>query len=332
MKKISVLIILALLFSSLSMLGVSAAEPKWIFECPKLVIPVTINGDGQGWEDAGEIIVNNDNPIFKQYGIWQGSEDRPVASSDLSVEYRLKWDETNFYILEKRFDKFHNVFDDINDDPGNAWPWMHSGTLFFLNYDTNFADPDRSGCYEVFWVNNGDTLVMTGRNVDKAQMFADEPEMAGIQIAGSRSGDTYITEVAIPWATMSKVSGFPAPTEGLKLRMTPVVSTFLEKTDDSGDRFGEKWNQLNFYTDPDEGAPDDPVSNGGMILVGATYTPPAPEPDPEPDAPAAAAPAPAPAPAAPAPAPQTGDNALVILALTVFAAGAFAVIRKKIAC
>ncbi|MCL2099334.1 MAG: CBM9 family sugar-binding protein [Oscillospiraceae bacterium] len=335
MKKLLAAILLISVIAAIAVVPVSAQEPAWIFECPKLVIPVEINGDGQGWDDAGMFIANNDNPIFQQYGIWQGNADMPIPSSDLSVEYRLKWDETYFYILEKRFDKNHVVFSDIHDAPENAWPWMHSGTLFFLNYDANFADPTRDGCYEVFWVNNGETLVMTGRHFNKTQMFADDPEMEGILIAGSRDGDTYITEVAVPWATMRTVSGFPAPSEGLKLRMTPVASAFNAKTDDIADRFqGHIWNQLNFYTDPEVAGPDDPISNGGMILTAATYTPPAADEPAADDGTGAGGgdpaevPAPAPAPA-PVPAPQTGDAMIFTFAALLLAGLAGAVLVKS---
>jgi hypothetical protein len=337
MKKISVLIILAIVCSSIFMIPVSAVEPQWIFECPKSVIPVEINGDGQGWEDAGVIIANNDNPVFQQFGMWQGNADLPIPSSELSAEYRLKWDETYFYILEKRFDKNHVIFDDINETPENGFPWMHSGTLFFLNYDADFVEPTREGCYEIFWVNNGETLVMTGRNVDKAHMFPGDPEMEGILIAGSRDGDTYITEVAVPWATMKKVSGFPDPSEGLKLRMTPVLSAFNAKTTDIADRFqAEIWNQLNFYTDPEVAGPDDPESNGGMILVGATYTTPA-EPEPVVDDTAMGGGGetenvhtPEPAPVAPVTtAPVTGDNNIIIIAMIGLLAAVIFAVGKR---
>ena len=322
---------------SLGAVPVLAKEPQWIFECPKLVIPVEINGDGQGWEDAGIIIVNNDNPVFQEFGIWQGNAEAPIPTSELSVEYRLKWDDKYFYILEKRFDKNHVVFDDIDDEPANGFPWMHSGTLFFLNYDSNFADPTRDGCYEIFWVNNGSKLVMTGRNVNKAQMFPEDSEMEGILIAGSKDGNTYITEVAVPWATMRTVSGFPAPSEGLKLRMTPVVSAFHAVTDDTADRFqGHIWNQLNFYTDTSFGyQPDDPITNGGMILTGATYTPPQPAVE-EPEVPAAVEiPAPvASVVTAPAvvvtPVPQTSDSVVYIVVLCVLAlAGIITAVNKS---
>ena len=327
MKKLSVLIIFAIIISSLAMFNVSAVEPQWVYECNKLVVPVTADGkvDGNEWDDAVGFTANNDNPIFQQYGVWQASADRPIPSSDLSIDYKIKWDETNLYVLEVRFDKSMVVFTDDMEDDANKFPWCHSGTLFFLNYSADYANPDSDGCYEVFWVSDGTTRLVTGRNVGKAQMFEGDAEMAGVVVSTTKNGDTYTTEVIIPWATMATVSGFPAPSEGLKLRMTPIVSAYSAKTSDVADRNGETWNQLNFYTDPEVGSPDNPESNGGMILKGVNYTPPAaPEPEPEPAAPAEVAP----------PvvdnSPKTGDAGIILFVLALIGSGAL-VLRRKTA-
>ena len=276
MKKISVVIILAILFSMLTMINVSAVEPQWAYECNKLVVPVTIDGkvDGNEWDDAVALVVNNDNEIFKQFGIWQADADNPIPSSKLSVTYRVKWDENNLYILEERFDTAFSFIPDAADD----WPWSASGTLFFLCYDADYSEPSTDGCYEIFWVINpdGGAPKLTGRGPGKSELDADE--IAKWTVATSASGDVYTIEVAVPWSAMQSLSGFPAPSEGLKLRFTPVIAAFHEKTTESFDN----WNQLDFYCDPEIGSPDNPESNGGMILKGVNYTPPAVD---EPEAP-----------------------------------------------
>jgi len=332
MKKISIFIIIAMILSSLAMFDVSAVEPKWTYECNKLAVPVKIDGkvDGNEWDDAVALVVNADSEILKKYGVWQVDPDNPIPSSILSVTYRVKWDETYLYILEERFDKAFSYIPDAG-----PWPWEASGTLFFLTYSADYANPDTDGCYEIFWVNNADGAPkLCGRGPGKKQ-FADDIDSdewkefsAGWKIANSVNGDTYLIEAAIPWATMANISGFAAPKEGLKLRFTPIIPSFHEKTTTSF----ENWNQINFYCDPEVGPADNPESNGGMILKGVNYTAPVAAPEVV-EAPAAAAveEAPAPAPAAvkaPAAAPKTGDSALAILAILMLGACAITVTRR----
>jgi len=323
MKKISIFIILAMILTSLSMFNVSAVEPKWVYECNKLAVPVTLDGKitGNEWDDANSFVVNADSEILKKYGVWQVDADNPIPSSVLSVTYRVKWDETYLYILEERFDKAFSFI----PDSGTDWPWEASGTLFFLNYSADFANPDTDGCYEIFWVINpdGGKPKLTGRGPAKSEM--EDSDKAGWKTATSANGDLYIMEAAIPWADMKALSGFPAPSEGLKLRFTPIIPSFHAKTTESFDN----WNQINFYCDPEVGPADNPESNGGMILKGVNYTAPAAEP--EAPAPVEEAP-PAPVtPAAPAPtpsAPKTGDHAIAVFAILIMAAGALTATKR----
>ncbi|MCL1858967.1 MAG: hypothetical protein FWF92_07000 [Oscillospiraceae bacterium] len=273
MKKISLLIIFALIISSLSMFNISAVAPEWTYQCAKSVYDVNINGkiDGNEWDDAIELIVNNDSEIFKKYGYWQGGDDHPIPSSDLSVTYKVKWDDDYLYILEVRYDKNFS----FNPDDGD-WPWEASGTLFFLYYDKDGEALTEDSvtwdyCYEIFWVMNpdGGSPKLTGRGAGKSQFEAGDPEMDGWVTAQSVNGDTYTFEAAIPWATMQKTSEFPAPAEGLKLRFTPIVSAYLQKVTASA--YDETWNQLDFYVDTS--AADNPAGYGGMELVAAIVAP-----------------------------------------------------------
>ncbi|MCL1792752.1 MAG: hypothetical protein FWG34_02675 [Oscillospiraceae bacterium] len=330
MKKIGILAIFAVIFSLAAATGVSAVKPEWEYECAKSVLPVTVDGKvGEGeWDDAVLLTVNNDSEIFQKYGFWQNTGGDPIPSSSLSVDYKLKWDETYLYILEVRYDKNFS----FNPDAGD-WPWEASGTLLFLAYDPESYEEPGDGAYEIFWVMNpdGSSPKLTGRaSPGKTQFEKGDPEMDGWVVANSVNGDTYTIELAIPWATMQKVSGFPAPAEGVKLRFTPVISAYHLKVTESA--YDETWNQLDFYVNTD--SPDDITGEGGLVLTGAIYTPPAPEPEAEPEAAPEAAPAPA-EPAAPAEtapaqipaAPATGDGTTVFLAI-VLAAAAFEAARR----
>lgn len=327
MKKISVLIILAMIISSLAMFNVSAVAPEWFYECAKSALDVNIDGKvgDNEWDDAVELVVNNDNEIFKKYGYWQGGDDHPIPTSDLSVTYKLKWDEKYLYILEVRFDKNFS----FNPDAG-VWPWEASGTLLFLAYDAADFNEPSDGAYEIFWVINPDGKPkLCGRAAPgKTQFEEGDPEMDGWVVANSASGDTYTIELAIPWATMQKVSAFPVPAEGVKLRFTPIISAYLQKVTESA--YDETWNQLDFYVNTS--AADDITGEGGLELKGVIYTPPAaPEPAPADEpAPAADEPAPAaPAATAPAASAPTGDAGIILFVL-VLCASAVVVFRKRV--
>ena len=336
MKKISAIIILAMLFSLLAAFNVSAVAPEWTYDCAKLVLPVSIDAklDGGDWEDAVAFVANNDSDIFQKYGFWQNTAADGIPTSTLSVTYKVKWDEQYLYIREERFDTAFSIIAD-----GGPWPWEHSGTLFFLYYDKDGeALANGSGdmatwdyVYEPFWSGT----ILSGRGPGKAQFSPENDEAdwadftAGWKTAQNAYDSMYIFEIAIPWTTMASISQFPAPSEGLELRFTPVISAFQTKATES---FGDNWNQLDFYVDT--AAPDNPAGYGNMRLVGAIYTPPAPEPEPEPepaepDAPAVVdEPAPAPAPA-PAPSPASGDTAAIFLA-ALLAAGAFVATKRLV--
>ena len=325
-RKLGIILILAILMASLPAMNISAVAPEWFYQCAKSVLDVNIDGkvgDAE-WDDAIELIVNNDSEIFKKYGYWQGGEDHPIPSSDLSVSYKLKWDEKYLYILEVRYDKHFS----FNADAG-VWPWEASGTLLFLAYDAADFNEPSDGAYEIFWViNPNGAPKLSGRATPGKTGFEEgSPEMEGWVVANTASGDTYTIELAIPWATMQKVADYPAPAEGVKLRFTPIISAYLTKVTESV--YDENWNQLDFYVNTS--AADDITGEGALELVGVVYTPPAPAPEPEPenaagggsdapDQPVVTAPAPT--------APKTGDAGMMIFVFMILAAGAFAASKR----
>lgn len=333
MKKIGIFLVFAFLVTSLTaLIPVSAIAPTYNFTMPKLVIPVELGkvNPAEAWQDASSFVLDANNEVLKEFGRWQGAEtNRMYGPDELSVTYRLKWDETYLYIREERFDKeYHFTYDHARE------PWIGDGTLFFIAYDD--GDPKFEKSYQPFWANkdvNGITKVALRYWRDgEYSMFDDAEAVGNWKYAGTNEGDVYITELAIPWSDLKAYTpGLPAIAEGLKLRFTPVVPNV--STDD---QFGEDWNQMNMHdrfgrddADTEEASnPGElPANWAGLILGPATYAPPA-APEPEP-APAEEAPAPAPEPAAPTPAaPVTGDAMAAVLFVMVLAAGAFVFARR----
>ena len=333
-KRISMALVFALVFATFALLNVSAIPPTYNFIMPKLVIPVELGkvNPAEAWADANWFVLDANNEVLKEFGRWQGGEDnRMYGPDELSVTYRLKWDEKYLYIREERFDKeYYFTYDHARE------PWIGDGTLFFIAYDD--GDPKWDKSYQPFWANrdvNGETKVAIRYWRDgQYSMFDDEEAIGNWKYAGTKEGDVYITELAVPWSDLKAYTpSLPAIAEGLKLRFTPVVPNVS-----SEDLFAEDWNQMNMHdrfgrddadTEENSNPGELPANWAGLILGPATYVPPEPEteaPAPEPEAPAAPEAAPA-APATPPAAPVTGDGMMALFAV-LLAVGAFALARR----
>ncbi|MHB1154264.1 MAG: sugar-binding protein [Eubacteriales bacterium] len=322
MKKTLVAFFLAIVLT-LSMSSVFAIEPGYTYEAAKLVYPVTFDGVAAAgeWDDANTLVVNADNETFKNYGRWQGGAS-PYAAADLSVNYRIKWDETYLYILEERMDKAYFFGLDHAREP-----WMGDGTLFFLAYDN--GDALWANAYEPFWVNKGSdgkTHVALRSFLSGTFVSEDTADRIGNwKFAGANASNVYTTEIAIPWTDIAQVGAIPAIAEGLKFLFTPVIPNMSEE-----EPFLTTWDQLNFH---DRGLRDDaildeasnpaelPKNWAGLVLTAAIIAP-------ETEAPVTEAPA-TDTPAAPTtPAAQTSD-ALIGVALVVLLAGAAVITLSK---
>lgn len=317
MKKtlIALFLILAL---TLSMSTVFAVEPGYTYEAAKLVYPVTFDGvvsDGE-WDDAHALVVNADNATFKEYGRWQGGS-APKTAAELSVTYKIKWDETYLYVLEERMDT-----DYFPPTDGALAPWTGDGTLFFIAYDN--GDAKWENVYEPFWAtvgNDGSTQVAVRAFFDGTFQSLDGDEYTGNwKYAGAAKGDVYTLEIAIPWTDMEEFGDIPAIAEGQNFLFTPIIS--------NSDADYANWDQLNFH---DRGNLDDAVLDettnsaelpknwAGLTLAAAIVAPETEAPEAEtPDAETPAVPQ----------APQTAD-AVGIALTAVLLAGAAIVVSKK---
>lgn len=334
MKKTICILTCIVVMVTLFVTQVSAAAPQWTYECAKLVYPVTVDGviSSGEWDDANAITVNNDDPIFKQFGYWQGGAEAQLPPSDLSCTYKLKWDSEYLYIFEQRLDKKY-----FNPGATDALaPWNGDGTLFMMAY-VNDADWDKGSSialdYEAFWVtksgssgDGGQTFVATRTwDADQATKVQDNTDsIAGWKYAGAKDGDVYTIEIAIPWATFAKYSAGAKGEEGAKYRVTPIVAN-INGADGYGAFAAGDWNQMNYYCleNEEKGATKDDGmdwggfaeysrNHGGMVLTGAIVKPAAEEETPAPAA------------------PQTGDNMVLYAAGLLLFACAAVVTRKLV--
>ena len=330
MKKISVLIFLAFIISSLTMFNVSAADPDDTFYAPKLFYPVVADGkiDGNEWDDANAVVLETTNAVMNAFGRYQGGDEDFFAN--FKATFKIKWDENNLYILEVREDTDKFVF-----EPDNALaPWEGCGTLFFISYDN--GDPKWANAYEPFWTpKSGDgkpkvalRAFLEGR--DGPFDRSDDPEWVGNWKYGATVTEgavhTSVFEIIIPWSDIQKFQadiGMKTPVKtGDKFKFTPITPKHREDGSTGQMNYHDKYGRDDAVTDENDNPGELPINWAPMVLIDAIIAPePEPEPEPEPAAPVAAVDTPAvtPAPSAPRP----GDNAVIIFAALILAAGAF---------
>ena len=317
MKKTLVAIFLTIVLT-LSMSSVFAVDPGYTYDAAKLVYPVTFDGKVTAgeWDDANALVVNADNATFKEFGRWQGGA-APKTAADLSVSYKIKWDETYLYILEERMDK-----DYFAPTGGALAPWTGDGTLFFIAY--NNGDAKWANVYEPFWATvgtEGKAQVAVRAYFDGTFQALEGADITGnFKYAGAASGDVYTLELAFPWTDMAKFGDIPAIAEGLNFLFTPIIS--------NSDADYTNWDQLNFHdrgllsdavVDEAANSAELPKNWAGLKLTAAIVAP-------ETEAPVTEAPA-TDTPATPE-APQTSD-AIIGVALVVLLAGAAVITLSK---
>ena len=236
--------------------------PEYTYECAKLTKAVTADGkvDAGEWDDANELVINNDNEVFKKHGQWQGGN--VTETSELSVTYKLKWDENNLYILEQRMDKHYIV----NDTSAKA-PWNNDGTLFFFAVDGG-GDITVNDRYNPFWITVGkeNKPLVAGRYYKDGNGTEtdDTAYTKNWKAGGAKDGDVYTMELIIPWSDIkaNTITDFTAA-EGANFRFTPIIANMSETGVAAG---GAGWSQLNFYDNKDA---ENPNQWAGLKLVAA---------------------------------------------------------------
>ena len=333
MKKVIVVVLFIMIMATFS-IPFSATEPTYVYECAKLYYPVTVDGkvDGAEWDDTTSLVVNSDNSVFKEYGRWQGGAS-PKSAADLSVTYKMKWDDTNLYILEQRKD---NNFVKAGDSTAGTTPWNGDGTLFFLAFDAS-GDYKWDDAYEPFWAMAEDgKMSFALRSWLSGSFQSLQEDMGNWKTAGvyDDSTKTLTVELAIPFADIGTTSGSKSVSVGTSMRWTPIISNLDSKDDYAA--FANSWDQLNFHdrfgrddadTSEAENTAEVPANWAGMILtdvivVEETVAEAAPE------APAAESAAPA-ATVAPVAAPQTMDMFTISLAAIALSGAVGTMLAKK---
>lgn len=327
MKKTLLFTLVLVIAALLLPMAASAVAPTYNYEAAKLTAPVTVDGvNSPGeWDDANPLVVNSESAVFKEFGRWQGAEGNDIYGPDkLSITMKFKWDETNLYILEERFDPAYF----FPADKDATEPWTGDGTLFFIAYDN--GDPKWAHAYEPFWVNklaDGKTDVALRAWIDGVfQMTKDPAHIGNWKFAGANKDNIYTTEIVIPWSDIKVYNpDMPAAAEGTKFRFTPIISNV--SSDVSG---GTDWNQINMHDrfnrddkviDESDNPGELPANWAGFILTAAL---PVAEPETLPEELAADL---MPETGAKT-APKTGDSAIFFVVLAALALAGVISVRK----
>jgi hypothetical protein len=204
------------------------------YDSPYAYQPIRIDGTAEAseWDDALEIAVSPEEETVQRFGTVWGDIER---GDQLTVRYRIKWDEENLYLLEEREDDALHFTETANQ------MYLSDATLLFLDLDRNRSGSVfRDGDYALFMTPSGPDgqphlFIREGRNEGMR-----EYPFEGGRIGADIRETGYTMEVAIPW---SKLQTIPfAPESGTLVGMT------LLATDNDGPG---KWGQIMWVGDGD---------------------------------------------------------------------------------
>ncbi len=238
------------------------------YECVRSVNEVVADGvyNESEWAEANELIINN--TTLEDWGRWQAGP--ALDAADLSVTFKLKWDEDYLYLLEIRTDshyvyefgdKGYNVFSDV---------WGGDATAFFL---CDGYDDSRENRCDIGYFTYVDKLegpaVYVGSFDGEPDAFRGPSGTEGCTYGGTYDGERAVFEMKLPWAIMENQGKlFSVIEEGALFRFNPIIPS-VDTTDGLG-MYNSEWRQINFHDCVDNGEngnPDDPYYWAAMTLV-----------------------------------------------------------------
>ncbi len=240
------------------------------YECVKSVNEVVADGvyHEEEWAEAVELVINNDT--LEDWGRWQ--EGPVIDSANLSVTFKMKWDESYFYLLEIRTDtsyvyefgdKGYDVFSDV---------WGGDATAFFFCDGVGYFREDRCDIGYFTYVDKlGGPAVYVGSFDGESKAFRGPSGTDGCTYGGTYDDDACVAvfEMKLPWSIMDQQGKlFSDIEEGTLFRFNPIIPSVLS-TEDLG-MYNERWSQINFHDcveNGEGGNPDDPFYWAALTLV-----------------------------------------------------------------
>ncbi|MCC3372388.1 S-layer homology domain-containing protein [Cohnella sp. REN36] len=207
--------------------------------------PITIDGvaNESEWNDATDIVISQSDPNLLRYGtLWGNTE-------NMNAKYRLKWDDTNLYVLEQRGDS-EFLFTETG---GNMF--SSTASMLFLDIDHNKKGAAyRSGDYAVMFTAGGPdsqphVFLRQGDDGGAQEYTLTE---AVIKSVIDTEAHKYVLEMAIPWSAL-QITPF-SPSNDRIIGMSMLSTRKLS---------GNVWGQLMWM-----GNGDDQANWADMKLVG----------------------------------------------------------------
>jgi len=308
MKKITgIILLVAFLFATLAtnVMAMPTQKHSLNYEIPKTAEPPVIDGNFSPEKWAGALVVDwtGDAALFECV---QDEDKR-----DTSATFYFVWDENGIYFAADVIDPTKS---DVLPDPDEGYN-KGDGPQFFIYAGEGVWPTDVAG----FTFHPQRTDGTPG--VWEHFAIAEEDKAAKVASSFKADGSGYIVEGMMPASTLLQT---PTPLKLEAGAKFPMINALMDETGDAQ------------YNISDGTWLDQDLADMNVYTLSANVThgiaAPEPEPEPEPDvAPVDVvddAPAPAPAPAPATPAPVTGDVGMVLVALLIMGAVAFAVSKK----
>ncbi len=238
------------------------------YDCVKSVNKVEIDGryDPDEWKEANELVINAET--LQDWGRWQAGP--PMDIFDLSVTFRLKWDEDYLYLLEIRTDS-HYVYE-FGDKSYDVFSqvWGGDGTAFFLCDGAYDARENRCDIgYFTYVKELMGPAVYVGAFDGDPNAFRGPSGTDDCTYAGTYENGAAVFEMKLPWAIMEEQGKLISEIEdGTLFRFNPIIPS-VDTHAGLGAYDGE-WRQINFHDCVDNGEggdPDDPYYWAAMTLV-----------------------------------------------------------------
>ncbi len=240
------------------------------YECVRSVNEVTADGiyHEDEWKEAKELVI--DAETLQDWGRWQAGPAMDI--SDLSVTFRIKWDEEYLYLLEIRIDskyvhefgtKSYDVFSQV---------WGGDGTAFFFcdaAYDVRENRFDIG--YFTYVKELGGPAVYIGTFDGDPNAFHGPSGTNGCIYGGTYDEISHaaIFEIKVPWALMEEQGKLLTDIEpGALFRFNPIIPSV--DTQAGLGMYDAEWRQINFHDCVDNGEggdPDDPYYWAALTLV-----------------------------------------------------------------
>ncbi len=240
------------------------------YECVRSVNEVTADGiyNESEWAEAKELVI--DAETLQDWGRWQAGP--PMDISDLSVSFRLKWDEEYLYLLEIRIDsKYVHEFGDKSYDVFSQ-VWGGDGTAFFFcdaAYD--FRENRCDIGYFSYVDELGGPAVYVGTFDGDPNAFRGPSGTDGCTYGGTYDEISHaaVFEMKLPWSIIDGQGKLLSDIElGALFRFNPIIPSV--DTQAGLGMYDSEWRQINFHdcvANGEEGDPDNPYYWAALTLV-----------------------------------------------------------------